>query len=775
MHLRARLIAPTGEARPLDVSAPAIRLGRDPGCEVAVDPVLYPKVSSVHAQIESAAAGFVLVPLSRSNKTLLNNAAVEAAAAIKPGDVVRLGFTGPAIEVLALGADGVAAPKDFGTTVQADAPQMNLLRGTAAADQFAVGGGGILGREKGRVQFLLDHPHVSRRHARLVVKDGHATLADLGSANGTFVNGRQVTRPVPLAVGDRIDVGPFALRFDGKTLTGTSRANNVELAARGVRRVVKERATGQPLTLLDDVSLVVRPGEFVCLLGPSGSGKSTLLAMLSGRAAPNGGAVTVNGRDLYAHFAALKQDIAVVPQTDVLHNTLPVGRALEYTAELRLPPDTGRAGVAATVGDVLGAVGLAHRRGTPIRNLSGGQLKRASLANELLCRPSLLFLDEVTSGLDEQTDREMMELFRLLADGGKTVVCITHTLANVESSCHLVVVLTAGGKLAFVGTPAEAKGYFDVTKLGDVYRRLADKTPEAWHAAFRASPFHATYVRDRLPPDETAGRGSAESAGAARVPVGPVRQAWVLTRRYAAVWRGDPAALLALVGQSLLVAGLMALVFGPLADLTNPVEHAMRTRNLLFLLAVSSFWLGCNTAAKELVKERAIFARERAVNLRADSYYASKLIVLLAIVACQVTLLFGVVRLWCGPPGAAAAQWGTVLLLGAVGTALGLLISAAARTEEVATALVPVAVIPQIVLAGVIAPLSGVAESLARTVITTYWGQVGLERLLSDGEQAILGVSAGSIASAALALGGHAVVCAALTAVSLRYRGPSGG
>src|SRR5262249_12909077 len=215
-----------------------------------------------------------------------------------------------------------------------------------------------------------------------------------------------------------------------------------------------------------------RPREFVCLLGPSGSGKTTLLAILSGRNPPTAGAVTVNGEDLYADFVALKQDIAVVPQRDVLHDSLAVGAALRYTAELRLPPDLSGDGVEASVSDILDVVGLGKRRGMLIRHLSGGQAKRASLANEMVARPSLLFLDEVTSGLDEQTDREVMELFRQVADGGKTVVCITHNLANVEATCHLVVILTEGGRLAFIGTPDEAKTYFAIARLGDVYRKL---------------------------------------------------------------------------------------------------------------------------------------------------------------------------------------------------------------------------------------------------------------------------------------------------------------
>ena len=133
-------------------------------------------------------------------------------------------------------------------------------------------------------------------------------------------------RPTALKPGDRIDIGPFSLQFDGTALVSRSRSNNIELAARGLKRVVQDRATGQPLRLLDDISLVIRPREFVCLLGPSGSGKSTLLAILSGRNPPEAGTVTLNGEDLYAHFEALKEDIAVVPQKDVLHDSLAVGK-----------------------------------------------------------------------------------------------------------------------------------------------------------------------------------------------------------------------------------------------------------------------------------------------------------------------------------------------------------------------------------------------------------------------------------------------------------------
>jgi ABC-type multidrug transport system ATPase subunit/ABC-type multidrug transport system permease subunit len=531
--------------------------------------------------------------------------------------------------------------------------------------------------------------------------------------------------------------------------------------------VVKDRATGKPLTLLHDINLVIRPREFVCLLGPSGSGKTTLLAMLSGRNPPDRGAVTVNGEDLYANFAALKQDISVVPQKDVLHDSLAVGSALRYTAELRLPPDTGRAEMESSVSDILEVVGLGKRRGTLIRHLSGGQLKRASLANELMARPSLLFVDEATSGLDEQTDREMMELFRQVADSGKTVVCITHNLANVEATCHLVVVLTEGGRMAFIGTPEETKSYFGVSRLGDVYRKLGERNPEDWQTAFKTSPFYTRYIRERMSVDADIDEERPEDEPSDRVSVNPFRQAWVLTRRYVSIWRGDLQALLAMLGQSLLVAVLLGIVFGRLDKIENGLERAHSTQNLLFLLNVSSFWFGCNNAAKEIVKERVIYARERAFNLRIDSYYVSKFLVLAVIALIQVGLLLGIVRPWCGPPGGIAWQGLVLAALAIAGTVLGLLLSALARTEEVAVALVPIAIIPQIILAGVIAPLDGLGKGLAESAITARWGERALEALLSDGDLRLLGLKRAAYGWQVAVVVIHIVVFAGATLLAL--------
>jgi ABC-type multidrug transport system ATPase subunit len=674
----------------------------------------------------------------------------------------------------------------------------------------------LIGRDAPRVQIHLPHPHVSRVHAHITVRDGRATLADLDSANGTYLNGARLRAPAVLRPGDQIDIGPYALQFTGQTLVPRTRSDNVELVARDVRRVVTNRETGKPLVLLDGINLVIRPREFVCLLGPSGSGKSTLLSALSGRAAPDDGRVLVNGKDLHAHFDALKQDIAVVPQKDVLHDSLSVGDALWYTARLRLPPDLSGGEVKECIDETLGTVGLTQRRGTLIRHLSGGQVKRASLANEIMGKPSLLFLDEVTSGLDEQTDRDMMDLFRSVADTGKTVVCITHSLANVERTCHLVVILTAGGRLAFVGKPSEALEYFGIQRLGDVYERLAEQPAEHWQQAFAATPLYQRYVTGRLPQQD----GAAPPAPPARRSSGRgrlfLRQTALLTRRYFAIWRGDYLSLLAMLGQSILVAVLLGTLFGnlDLKDVSDKLDSAksqldslqsrrpagaaeasrmesdgnrlkedvvrltgektkllFRSVNLLFLLAVTSFWFGCNNAAKEIVKERVIYTRERDFNVQVGSYYCSKLLLLVLFSGLQALVLAGLAQFWCHPPGAFAAKSVLLMVLAASGVALGLAISAASPTEEMAITLIPVAVMPQIILSGVIAPLEGLSKLLAQTLITAYWGNGALQALLPEADAKLIDIKQGSPVGSAAVVLVHAFLFVVVALAVLAWQG----
>lgn len=751
------------------------------------------RCSRKHFQIVKDGERYFVEALVQANPTYVDGREVVGRSALANGSVVRAGESDfrfvlaasvsappPPMRAPAPAVAFALPPENEFQTVTASAEQLKEV--LALTGNIRLAGSMLIGRDYAS-HIPLPNPQVSRQHAVIVVRaDSKVELRDLGSANGTFVNGRRLTsRPVMLNRDDQINIGPYALKFTGKELVTENRVDNIELISDNVTRIVTDRQTKKKLKLLDGITLVFKPREFVCLLGPSGSGKSTLMTILSGRGSPDRGTVLINGQDLHANFDALKKDLALVPQKDVLHDSLTVGQALRYTARLRLPPDTSSEEADACIQEILNTVTLTHRHGTVIRQLSGGQIKRACLANEILCKPSLLFLDEVTSGLDERTDSDMMDLFRQIAHDGKTVVCITHSLANVERTCDVVVILTPGGKLAFVGSPTEAKEYFKIDRLGLVYNLLEDKDvrpPEYWQEQFLASPYYKKYVTDRLP------RGKLEAANKIeqpRVGLGErsslfIRQARVLTRRYFTIWKSDITPLLAMAGQSMVVALLLIIVFGDLSKV-DLVDKAPRTVNLLFLMAISSFWFGCNNAAKEVVKERTIYTRECDFNLLTTSYYFSKLVVLFSFSCVQTIILFSLTRAFCDPPGHAIGQLAILLALAATGTTLGLLISALASSEEMAITLIPMVIIPQIILSGTIAPLSGLGKSLAWGFVTTYWGKRGLDSLLpndiADFARTAKIAEDGSFGLSLAILAMHTMVFVIATMVIMTLRGRS--
>lgn len=698
-------------------------------------PVLDTSVSRRHFRIRRQGEAFVVEPLSETNPVLcdgrrvVNNHPLTHGARLRAGTVEFIYLTGDSstptsgqpVAAIPVPNDTtyLAPPRHDETVFQpAGAAPAKALAPDAA---FPLGASAIIGRDKDRAGVYLPHAQVSRLHAQVTKGRQGYVITDLNSANGTFVNGVRVTAPTTLERGDKIVIGPYSLYFDGTSLAPHSRADNVQLVCQGLTRTVRNHTTREPMKILDDVSLVIRPREFVCLLGPSGSGKSTLLSALSARVPADEGIVTIDGDDLYENFDALKQNIAVVPQKDVLHELLAVRTALAYTARLRLPPDTAAGEVNQLVDELLETVGLTARRDTVIRHLSGGQVKRASLANEIVNRPSLLFLDEVTSGLDEQTDADMMALFRAIAEDGKTVVCITHSLANVEAACHRVVILTEGGKLAFAGPTPDALSYFGISRLGDIYTKLKEKPAEEWQQAFRGHHLYGENVAPSAAPSASKGPAGRKRPTLTERFAMLRRQTSLLTARYLRVMMADRPALLMMLGQCLLVSMSLIMLFGDISD-----DRGEMTASLLFLLGITAFWFGCNNSAKEIVKEWTIFTRERDVNLLVGSYYASKALLLGATTLLQILLLFIITKLGTGLPGSGLGQLVMLATLGSAGVSVGLLVSSLARNTDVAATVVPMVLIPQIVLAGAIVPVQKFAKLIAGTFVTTYWGYGGL-------------------------------------------------
>ena len=599
----------------------------------------------------------------------------------------------------------------------------------------------LLGRDPAAANRVLAHPSVSRRHALIEHTDRGLTVQDLGTTNGTFVNGRKVAGSQPLAHGDHLAIGPFLWTVHGTALHPAVSSAEIALEASGVRKVVA--SDGGDLELLHRISIRIAPGRMVAVLGPSGCGKSTLLRILSGRNTATEGRVFYEGQDLSAHFGALKHSIAFVPQQETLPEDLTVEDALRFTARLRLPADSGRAEIDGAVDRAILRVGLQEQRQRPISRLSGGQRKRTALANELLAEPRVLFLDEVTSGLDDATDRSIMRLLKEIADQGMTVVCVTHTVSHVEETCDELIVLAPHGHLAFHGPPSEALLWFGCRNLPGLYDALLARSGPEWTARTGGNERPAGFAEVRALP----GRGFD--------PRRALRQLRVLFERNVAVALGDPKALVLALGQAVAVGVLFRLAYG--AGQPDPAAALQ----FAFLLGVSAFWFGCSNGSKELVKERALFSLERNINLGIPSYVFSKIAHLALLGSAQVVLMHGALA----ASGVQLTHVRTLLPINlgmvVLGSTLGLVISAFSERASQAATVVPLALIPQIVLSGaVVQDLPELAERLAGLGVSAYW--------MYRSQQSVFGVPGVDGGRALLALGLHLLVFVGVTLFILR-------
>jgi ABC-type multidrug transport system ATPase subunit len=442
----------------------------------------------------------------------------------------------------------------------------------------------------------LSHPMISRHHALFQRQvDGRLLITDLESINGVTVNGERIGEPTIVRDNVSIGIGPFLFTTHGGQLNTVDSSRSVRLEARHLAKAVPIKG-GAKCLLLDDINLAIEPGEFVSLLGPSGSGKSTLMDCLNGRRWATSGQVLANGEDFYRFFDSFRQSLGYVPQKDIVHTQLSVFRALYYTARLRLPPDTSYSELAGRIEEVVQVMELGPHRDTLVANLSGGQIKRVSLAAELLARPCLLYIDEATSGLDAGTEARMMRLFRQLADEGKSLICITHNVDNVDR-CHLVLVL-ARGKLIYYGPPREAPPYFQVKRISEIYDRIAERDLAQWQEQFQRSELYQEFVLKRLGTPEMPAEGefsggltvTADPPGGKAGVLAPVDKPWrgrsqrpprwhqfrVLTSRYAELLWGDKRSFRLLMLQAPAVAVILLIGF-----INKPFEGTLpRLRHL---------------------------------------------------------------------------------------------------------------------------------------------------------------------------------------------------
>jgi len=491
------------------------------------------------------------------------------------------------------------------------------------------------------------------------------------------------------------------LTFDpADTADASSPAAPVE-ATTAVRGRIDAVGVGQHAgrrRILHEVSFSIRPGELVALVGGSGAGKTTLLEILAGVRAPSAGQVMHDGVRVDAG-ATPGSGIGYVPQDDIIHVEMPLRRTLQYAARLRLPAGTSAEQADHVVDETMRDLDLADRGDVAVRMLSGGQRKRASIAVELLTQPRTFFLDEPTSGLDPSTSAEVVRLLRRLTGRGVTVVLTTHEPATIDR-CDQVVFLTRNGYLAFAGTPAQARRYFGVDDLADVYRRLATEgTPRAWAQRFAACRQPGETPAQPAPPG---GRHSPSV----------LRQWWLLTRRNADVLARNRLSLAILLGSPVLVTAMIGMLFQPGAFERHGAAD-VRPAQIVFWVAFAGFFFGLTYGLLQIVGELAVFRREYRSGLSAGAYVAAKIGVLLPVLTVVAAVLLGVLRALDRLPAAGWDVYASLLvtlLVGAVSAlALGLLASAAVSNAAQAALALPMLCFPQVLFAGAVVPAAGMA------------------------------------------------------------------
>jgi ABC-type multidrug transport system ATPase subunit/pSer/pThr/pTyr-binding forkhead associated (FHA) protein len=709
-HPELRVVAGAG-ALELELPEGETLIGRAEECGFRLDNL---SVSRRHARLTRNSDQTTVEDLGSSSGVYVNGQLVPGPSVLNPGDELVVG--GVRLEfAVRFSAECPTATGliDNAATIAHAAGAMPLVFGKPG-DVIPLGNREItFGRAADRDVRFAD-AMISNRHAVLTRESDGYYLSDTQSLIGTYVNGRSVIRQ-RLEPGDRVQFGPYLFVVEAGRLVRLR-----QLVAFGVRAVHVTQTVGA-VKLLDGVNLDLQPGQFVGLLGPSGAGKTTLLDALNGLRPAVAGRVLVNGLDLYEQYDLLRYQIGYVPQDDIIHRELTVRQALEFAGRLRLPADVARAELARWIDETLHTLDLERHVDVPIGRLSGGQRKRVSVGVELLSKPGILYLDEPTSGLDPATESRLMRKFRQLADQGRTVVCTTHVMENVDLF-HQVAVLVPGGKLAYCGPPLEAKTYFGIEKFTLLYDRLEEKPPDEWRREFAASP-RAALARAAAAPAAAAG-GTGPRRAAAGVSSSFLRQWLVLTLRGLAVAAADKSNLALLMLQPLAITSLICVVCRGLPE-------------VFFLLVISALWFGCSNAAQQLVKERPVYRRERLVNLRLDAYLASKFFPLAVIGGLQSALMLALVLLFKDSysKDALGSSFAALFLAAMDGAAMGLIISALAATTDRAMSVVPLSLIPQIILAGVLVaiPEMNRPTRAASCLVAARWANEATDVSLFEG------------------------------------------
>ncbi|MEE3062833.1 MAG: ATP-binding cassette domain-containing protein [Actinomycetota bacterium] len=557
-------------------------------------------------------------------------------------------------------------------------------------------GGQTIGRATDN-DIVIQDVLASRHHAFLLQTPLGTEIRDAHSVNGTFVNGVRVGSAV-LSDGDVVTIGNVDLVFSRDTLVRRTEAAT-RTGGLEVNSVCYTVEQGKK-QLLDHISLTARPGTLTAIIGGSGAGKTTLSRLIAGYTSPTSGTVTFEGHNIHTEYASLRSRIGMVPQDDVVHRQLTVNQALGYAAELRLPPDTSKADREQVVSQVLEELELTKHAETRVDKLSGGQRKRASVALELLTGPSLLLLDEPTTGLDPALDRQVMMMLRQLADAGRVVLVVTHSVSYLDV-CDQLLLVAPGGKTAFLGPPSQIGAAMGTTNWADIFAKVGADPDEANRRFLAENQHQLPQVPSEHSP--AADLGEAPHANA-------FRQFSTIARRQIRLVISDRGYTVFLALLPFLIGILTLTVRGNSGyGMSDPLgNNPAQPDQILVMLNVGAVFMGTALTIRDLIGERPIFRREQAVGLSTGAYMGAKIVVFstFAIVQAAIATIISVIG-W-GKPISNAVILGDVnfelfvtVAATCVGAALlGMALSALAQSQDQIMPMLVVSIMSQLVFSG---------------------------------------------------------------------------
>jgi ABC-2 type transport system ATP-binding protein len=431
-------------------------LGRDPSADLIIRD---PDVSGRHASLVPLASGFAIEDLGSTNGTFVNGERLAAQRELAPGDQIQLGAT--VLEVRGTSSSAIPAVQRTRVKQIPVLPVLVFLAGQLQGTKLQAGAQLVVGRELGAADVILDRDEaVSRRHAAFSPAGGGLTIQDMGSTNGTLVNGRRLSGTAALETGDRVQIGDTVIEVQlpgarvvepaapvAATPGGAAHPNTIE-----VEDLVKEFPGGH--RAVDGISLFVNPGEIYGFLGPNGAGKSTTVHILTTLLPATSGAARIAGFNVIGEGSRVRSTIGVALQAAALDMHLNGWEHMEMQSALHGIPKRQRRKIAE---ELLDRVALTDAAGRLVGGYSGGMKRRLDLALALVHGPRVLFLDEPTTGLDPQSRTALWEeVARLVREEGMTVFLTTQYLEEADVMADRVGIIDHGEMVA-EDTPAALK------------------------------------------------------------------------------------------------------------------------------------------------------------------------------------------------------------------------------------------------------------------------------------------------------------------------------